>query len=527
MDAISYFRLMVEGKSNLIHAPGYPFLLGFPWRNIIGSYIIRHYPFIFLYTLIIFQHLLNIITIGVLYQMIKNIYNKGAALVFVLFYGLDWSVMACTSIVYPEWFQSSLCVLSFCLIYYAYKAKYFPIKTTLYSISAVIFSWSFLVKYNVLFMGILFLLAFLFETINIRNRLICFGLSLFSGLSIIFLFIILVHKPSTGTYSLSYDKSWVLLGKIEYFIPDGKLLPSNGINTKRLLILNSLLPWDNKGVGPVGNIDYVSPSIRKPYRDKYLYILTADNNTLDKLLQNVEIPEKYNFATAFSPVSDYLGMKESNELGIQVYIESIKAYPLAFSRHVIEWTINNLTRIEPYSFIPINIVDSKMTPLGYGFSDIDLADGKSFIKVIPTKLGFGFVTFSKENYPVFATYDNPYGYYVWLPGAYLFSFIIRTFTLPPPLISIVIFLGFIYYFIQILRGKRDERLIIYLSITLLLIGFIVFSNMIKKFRWEKELQLVLPFVYSLFSISFITLIQFIKKLLFPHRSFNARLPHLI
>jgi hypothetical protein len=495
-DGINYLRMLVNGGSNLIHASGYPFLIGFPWR--VNDFFLRRlfiapHPAIFLYVLIAFQHALSILVIWWLYRILRRVYGAFVAHATVLLWGLNYLSLESTSFTYPEWLQANLLVISILLavsgVFAAAKKK----KAWLYGTAAFAFAWCYLVKFNVLYFVLLFLIIFAFETRRTQwefvGLLVVEFVAIF--LSIIWGYKILYHQPSTGTYTLTHDHAWVLIDKVSKFVPEGKLHPEAGINTKRLLILNSILPWDNKNVGPIANVNFVSPEIEN-YRQKYLYLLDANETVIDDVFKETVIRKNFDLYTAFSPVAYYLGLREGDELGIRVFFENVWAYPWEYIRSILKGTLDNLTNLDVYRVFPSKVEAPQFQPMK-----------------------FGFYSFDQSNLLHNGTdrYSNPTGFYVWKPGVQFFTFIVWLCSLPNILVVLLCITGMIQVSISISHGDKVFGEFAYLILGILVFGFILFSNAILVFRQVKEMVLVLPLISILVAISCSKLLTVIRNIL--------------
>ena len=122
-DGPDYFHMLKNGVSNLILAPGYPFLMGLPFRNPLGRWLMIDDPVAFEYTLLILQHAVNVFCVYLAYRVVIGIWGRLPATVFVVLYGIHFQTPTVTSSMSPEWLQSSLVMLVAYLTFRAWGSQ--------------------------------------------------------------------------------------------------------------------------------------------------------------------------------------------------------------------------------------------------------------------------------------------------------------------------------------------------------------------------------------------------------------------
>jgi hypothetical protein len=294
----------------------------------------------------------------------------------------------------------------------------------------------------------------------------------------VFLFLALFHRPATGTWHLTHDKAWVLLYKTGQFVPGGRPDPAAGIYTRRLLVLNSLLPWDKKNVFAVPNVRVVSPRLPE-YRARYAHLLRAGDDELLPLLPPVG--EKYDWFTAFSPTTYYLGYADGDRLGTRVYLENVRHFWPQFVRHVVWLTATQLTAGSQARLAPR--ADDVVEPL-----------------------------FQRERLGVYLQdprllkhdgtdpYGNAFHYFVFKPGVRVLDVLLMPWRIIPAWLLTLFFLGGTLASIwRLLRrtGGALERAIVFVAVWSF--GFVVYSNAVLYFRPTKELVVLLPMLSFLFA----------------------------
>jgi len=479
-DGPNMYKMLVLGISDLIHAPGYPFLMGLMWRIPIELGLADNHPTIFNLLLGASQHAVNIFCLYLGYIVAREFFGRLPASIFVVLYGLHYHTLTVSSSVTSEWLQGSLFMALWYLLMRAVRAHTLGQKTAWYTACGFLFCWMYLVKFNSIAVLTLPALMALYDLWRSRKLAwVPIASSILTAVVTYAIFVVAFHQPSTGTYAITLDKGWVFLVKLGFFVPNRELSPDTGIATTRLIVLNNLLPMP-KGKGPVRHVDQVPPSERAPYREKYLHLLEADQAELDALLSEMEIPSPYDFSVAFLPVSHYIGYQESNDLGIAVFLENLRRYPRAFVKDA--WRLIIHTIVEPQDpwMYPIDLSDRPSKPLKWGYRTLRKRQ-------------------MSTNRPVYR-FRPPV---VWGPGVRFFKLHYEIFRIPTLWITIVIVGGGLTAALALIRRRGDPRSpAVYLALTLTIALFILFSNLILRFRW-KEVQPILPAICLLFSVSLV------------------------
>jgi hypothetical protein len=484
-DTTCYRTLLVTGQSNLVLASGYPFIMGLPWRNALAQGFINDHPVRFAYILVFTQHLINIAAIGLMFWALRRLFDRITASIAILLYGLNPQVMGAVSSLYPEWLQASLLIVSYCFCYAAWRSNSYVRKITCYSICAITFTFCYLVKFNVLPLVVLPLGVLFLDRMPWKKRAICFLVPMICSAVTLVSFVEFYHLPSTGTRALTRDKAWILLDNTRKFSPSNTFHAEAGINTKRLLALNRVLPLrKDPGIGPFMHINAVAPEVRAPYRRKYLYLLSAKDKVLDDILRSRELPAGFDPCYAFYPVAYYIGLEECDNLGVYVYLEHIRAYFGQFLSYLNRQTWVALTSSTAYPFFPAPIRDDQVQSLKYGWA-LFAQSGQYW------------------NLPFW--YEYPL---IWLPGVKVFSAMITLSAFPTAWIPLLILLTF-PLILRIWR-QREKRAgaFVFISFAVLALSFIVFSNAILIFRW-KEQQLLDPIVCVLGAVSLMVVVRWL------------------
>lgn len=485
-DGPDYYHMLVNGVSNLILAPGYPFLMGLPFRNPLGRWLILNHPVVFEYILLILQHTINVLCLYLAYRVVRGLWGRLPATIFVVLYGLHFQILTVTSSMGPEWLQSSLVMLIAYLAYHAWGISDLRGKTLVWVLIGFVACWAFLVKFNTIFLLWIPAFAALLEVRRSRRTIIGPIAGVLVGLVTYGGFVLAFHRPTTGTSVITMDKACVLLQRVELQDRRRTMSPETGIETKRLLVLNALLPAPDHYRKPIPHVDFVDAEIREPYQRQYAHLLTADDQTLESYARELDLSQPFNFGRAYLPIAYHLGLAEANHLGTLVFIEHVRADPLAYLRSILRFSVTTLTEPKPFWIYPLSLKGLHPTPIGLGYQRLS----------------------DKPSRQVYFRYTRPI---VWGPGVHLFSIHHRLFSWSPLWPTILILIGSAASAVEIWRKRHfDAGPIWYLVCALGLTSFIVCSNALLFFRW-KEVPPVLPIVCALTSVSLTLIIRWIAR----------------
>jgi hypothetical protein len=417
--------------------------------------------------------------LAVLMVVLARAYNRLTAIIAVVMLGLSLQGLGVTSSVYPEWMQADLLILALCLAYFAWMADGFVRKAFWYALSFAMFTWSYFTKFNVLvFLPVLFLFIALEKGPWTRRAKLLAAALAFAFLNYAF-FVFSYHRPRTGTVDLSYDHAWVLLTKLDMTYRD---LPyPQGIATKRWLALSSVLPptYNVAGIGMFENVNSAPKEIRVAYRRAAGYLLTADERTLDDVLRRHSLPKGFSLGVSPIPIAWYIGLKESDQLGIKVFRESIFhrfAQYLRATKDQVHGAVlvPNYMPLFPTSD-NVGVYSAKLVPLDENLLRIDLRPGDHSLPY---------------------SYSDPF---IWRPGYEFFSWMMSIET-PQRRIVILLLVGFIGALILAVIDRRRFPAVASAVLTAQLAGYVVVSCAVLDYRW-KEARLALPVIAILVGIA--------------------------
>jgi hypothetical protein len=480
-DTANYFQMLVDGKSSLVHAGGYPFLAGLLFRRAPFASMAAYAPASFDSSLQVMQHAVLLSAMAVLFAFVRRIYGSITAVLATLSLGLNLQLVGAASSAYPEWLQAALLILAGCAAGYAFLQTSGAGKAALYGLSVVFFTWCFLVKFNAAVLAVLYVAPAVAERERLPRKLL--WLIVFSALAIgnLAVYEYAFHQPTTGTRRLTADTGWVLLTRIQN-VYSNELRPSSGLATKRWLALATALPmrYDFAGPGLFSQIDAVPAEVRGPYRKLFDRIMAADDRFLDDWLRTHPLPPGFNVGVSVIPVCYYVGLFEGNDLAVKVAAEAVRAQPAAYVHAVLNDVRRSAWEQERYPLFPL---PANLESLGFAVA-ADHPDGRARLTQNPRP------------------WDVPYGYrtpVVWSRGVRAFAWI-SEFRIPALLVSTLMAIALAATAVRaFMRGHIAVQDGIVLTLSVGLVGLVLASCMTLEFRW-KELCLAMPLIAVLASV---------------------------
>jgi hypothetical protein len=472
-DTSNYYYMMINRTTNLIHASGYPFLIGSIVRFMTGPGDVSSptYSFAVLAT----QHTIEVVTLGVFALLVRRIFGIITALIFLLLTGYSIFAMSWTSTVYPEWCQACLLLITLFLIVCAISCKSLLAKFLLYVLAFLAFAWAYLAKYNAGVFLPLFLIPLIVEYRAIGRKAAWFLLAPAPALASVFLFIVNVHLPFSGTTTLHHDAAWVFMASLGT-IDQGKnvLLDDPGPYALRWLAVSAVLPpaynraraWQSVNTPPMaGEEDLVEKS-----RAEYLRLSKLSPAELRTFLNEHPLPKEFILGNSAIPFYEFIGMEAGDQLGTRVFIEYILRHPIVFIRSTVRKSLTYLTSLS-YDLLP------------------GALDG--LVAVPDVKLASGFALYSSTVPPQNTRYYSSPAMSLWQPGMALFQRLQQW--RPTPAFEFGgSALSLIWAIVVTVRRRRltlGPGIVFTLAIALA--GLVIASNMILVLR-DKEVRAVWP-----------------------------------
>jgi hypothetical protein len=475
-DASNYLGMLRDGTSSLVHAGGYPFLIGLPFRIDVVQRLLDAAPGAFSYAVLFTQHALDFAALVVAFVVVSRIFGRLTGALALLFAGTNFQSLGATSSVYPEWLQADLLILYLAALYYAHGRRAYGTKIGSYALAGFVFAWCILVKFNAAPIAFVAVAAVLFDSLTLIRKtqaLLAFSLAL---AVVMVPYVALHHRPSTGTSKLTEDAAWVLLTRIETAY--GNVLdPSNGLDTRRWLALSRVLPrsYEFAGPGMFSHVDAVPQTVRAPYRARFGHLLTAPDTSLQPILSNSELPQGFVVGLSPIPVAYYLGLPESDGLGVKVALEAVRAQPARYASVVRSDFVHALRSWPRYAPFPESVA---------------MLD--QFSVTVQQRLSLGYVRVNQRpDFPsVPFSYTTPI---LWWPGVQAIDVLLAN----APSMDGFLVLAAIALLWAVVRvawfRDPDARAVTILLLSTLVLGMVVFSVTTLSFRW-KEARLLIPIV---------------------------------
>lgn len=480
-DASVYFDMTLARRSNLVLAPGYPFLIGLLPSFLSQTGLVRDSSLANL--VLLTQHMLDLAVSAAVLLVLRRVVGPLSASLAVLAYGTSVFALSVTSAAYPEWLQGDLLALTFVFGYVAFRSTGWRHLLGYLGVASC-GAWCVLAKFNSApSVTLVLLLVLVADPSPFAGKARALGVAvLVAGLSV-GAFVWTYHRPSTGTMALNHDRSWVLVQRIEAtFGNDALVRFPTGIAARRWLALATVLP-------PRYDLAHAYAHVREPgsgrarskYRADVDRIMAMDGAGLRDLLSRRALPAEFSLARSSIPVSLFVGLAESDDLGIAVYRDFVAHNAPAFARSVMEESWRSLGSRGASPLVPLRdrLAAFHLEPagaLGWGFREY-----AATLSAPPPHLC---VYAHRGTSDVADT--RAFAFALWDPGVALFTWMDRLerLTRPPLWIPVVLVAVVSSLKIRADRMIRPDTLVA-LGACAVVMGFVVFSNTIFFFRWKE------------------------------------------
>jgi len=327
-DNPTYLEMMVYGtfgSSNLILAPGYSYVLS----KILGFGEVSKPP---AYTDIEWlqsvqwgQNILHLVLFLVAVFLLWRLTNAAVASVFVLGTSLYVGFWGGLNSASPEWLQGDLLVLSLLLAATTARQKTWPGVVAWASMTGLLFSLSYLVKFNSLVVIFGLITIFVFGGLNFRKIALGLVASTISALSFVSFFTTSFHEPTTGTRTLNYDTAWILTSSMEpeYLERDNEDL---GIEALRWKALIQQLPEGSAFAYRTIDVG-AYPDVKEQGLSLWNEIMAMNREKLIEVTNAGKLPPEYRHFSQPTPIYWNVGLAEGEELGRAVFFEYLLSNP--------------------------------------------------------------------------------------------------------------------------------------------------------------------------------------------------------
>jgi hypothetical protein len=350
-DNLTYLQMILSGSSNLILAPGYGFVLNRIVMRIAGVPIPEAFSDIgFLQSVHLAQNILHFRLSLLAVFLLWRLTNAAVASIFVLGNSLYVGFWGGLNSASPEWLQGDLLILSLLLAAIAARQKTSPRILALGTLTGLVFSLAFLVKFNSLVVIIGLFTIFVFSGLNFKKIALGLAASTISALSFISFFSSYYHEPRTGTTTLNYSTAWNLTSSIDpgYLERDNEDL---GIEALRWKALIQKLPTGNAFAYPT--IDTGAyPEVKEQGLSLWNEIMAMNRDQLIELTNAGQFKQEYSHFSQPTPIYWNVGLAEAEKLGRSVYFEYLFGNP----SHVFNKVSSGLLRdwgVYQEGFLPV------------------------------------------------------------------------------------------------------------------------------------------------------------------------------
>jgi hypothetical protein len=334
-DNSNYLSMILENKSNLIHASGYPAIISMIIEMIGITQPISVIDVSWVNKIQEIHLILHLLLFSVSFFLCNHVFGKRTTIIVCIMWGLNLITLTGVNAAAPEWLQGDLIVLAFLIAAKNFVNQESSQKILLYVLAFSIMFCAYLVKFNTMVIFPVIVLAILLESKGALWKIKTLAVCLLACWVLLYLFVKVYHQPTTQAKQLSYDHAWVLMEAIpnDYFQTDVSRL---GINSLRWKALRAVVPTDTSMAGAYCCIDSgASPEIREQYFAKYKKIMNLPREQLLEFIELNPMPLNVsNFAMAV-PLYWYVGLPVIDKLGVNVFKESLFQNPVFYIKKII------------------------------------------------------------------------------------------------------------------------------------------------------------------------------------------------
>jgi hypothetical protein len=325
-DNTFYLEMILSGSSNLILAPGYSFVLNRIVMRIAGVSIPEAFSDIgWLQSVQLAQNVLHLILFLGAVFLLWRLTNAAVASIFVIGNSLYVGFWGGLNSASPEWLQGDLLILSLLLAATAATQKTWPRVLAMASITGLVFSLAFLVKFNSLVVIFGLIAIFAFSGLSYKKIALGLAAATISALSFVSFFSSTYHEPRTGTETLNYDTAWILTSSMDA----GYLERANedlGIEALRWKALIQQLP-----TGEAFAYRTIDAGADATTKQQSLYIwneiMGMSRDQLIEVTNARQLPPEYSHFSQATPIYWNIGLAEGEKLGRAVYFEYLLNNP--------------------------------------------------------------------------------------------------------------------------------------------------------------------------------------------------------
>jgi hypothetical protein len=325
-DNLTYLQMILSGSSNLILAPGYGFVLNRIVMRIAGVPIPELFSDLeFLQSVQLAQNILHLALFLIAVFLLWRLSNAFVASIFVLGNSLYVGFWGGLNSASPEWLQGDLLILSLLMAATAARQKTLPRVVALASLTGLVFSLAFLVKFNSLVLVFGLITIFVFSGLNFKKIALGVSAATISALAFVSFFSISYHEPRTGTTTLNYDTAWILTSSIEY----GYLERPNeylGTEALRWKALIQQLPTGDAYAYPTIDVGAYA-EVKEQGLKLWNEIMAMNRDQLIEVTNAGQFKQEYSHYSQPTPIYWNVGLAEGEKLGRAVFFEYLRGNP--------------------------------------------------------------------------------------------------------------------------------------------------------------------------------------------------------
>jgi hypothetical protein len=325
-DNTPYLQMILSGSSNLILAPGYGFVLNRIIMRIAGVPIPEAFSDIgFLQSVQFAQNIIHFSLFLLAVFLLWRLTNAAVASIFVLGNSLYVGFWGGLNSASPEWLQGDLLILSLLLAATAARQRTLPRILAFGTLTGLVFSLAFLVKFNSLVVIIGLITIFVFSGLNFKKIALGLASATISALAFVSFFSVSYHEPRTGTTTLNYATSWNLTSSMDaqYLEKDNEDL---GIEALRWKALIQWLPTGSAFAYPT--IDTGAyPDVKEQSLSFWNDIMTMNRDQLIEITNAGQFKQEYSHFSQPAPIYWNVGLAQAEKLGRAVFFEYLLDNP--------------------------------------------------------------------------------------------------------------------------------------------------------------------------------------------------------
>jgi hypothetical protein len=488
-DAMNYVLMTLNLQSNLMHASGYPFVIGSLLRLIeprpeIAARALwdptgpaNAAQLATLWKLLVIHHGVHAGAVLGCALVLLRAFGPLVGVAAVVFWGMSTFFLGAVSTGFPEWLQGDALMVTACLCAVGFFSDSVRTKMQAYVAAGGAFGLAFVVKYNSILFGLLFLVLLLFETMpwRLRRWAACGCAGAFALVAALHFFCF--HYPTTRATRLNYDGGWVLVSRLQSALGNDILESSSGIHTLRYRALTGALPPDYKFAHAFWSLDDVAPpDVRASYRVVYDRILAMPAAELAEFIAQHPRAAGFELWLSIIPVYHYIGLAEADRLGTWVYLEVVRDHPVRFAAAVARTVAGTTLSGKARLLVPLDVTAAGLDPT--------MALASAYVGYVP----------GLRRSPLNMFYWSP-RLLLWQPGLRLFGAVhaLR----PRPWLELAAYLV-VLAGIVLRRPDREKTFVI--AVLLALAVYVVASCAVVTFRF-KEAHAAWPVATLLWAVA--------------------------